>query len=124
MKRLSDYTFHEIARKNKSYEHIFFIAIISIFFIGLIANIEYRGYTGRVTGDTNYQTIVIYEIFNQNTTYNLTVLDGEYLYIPQYKKFVYLAFDLLFFQGKDIRTDELLKNRLLLCAKVLKDVFI
>ena len=55
--------------------------------------------------------------------YNLTVLDGEYLYIPKYGKFLFLTFDILFFQGNDVRTQELLKNRLLLSAKVLKDVF-
>jgi hypothetical protein len=56
-------------------------------------------------------------------TYNLTVLDGEYLFIPSAKKFIFLAFDCLFFQGKDVRGEELLKNRLLLVNKVLKDVF-
>ena len=59
----------------------------------------------------------------KNTTYNLTILDGEYIYIPEYRKFLYITFDILFFQGKDIRTLELLKDRLLLCAKVYKDVF-
>jgi SAM-dependent methyltransferase len=55
--------------------------------------------------------------------YNLTVLDGEYLYIPKYGKFLFLTFDILFFQGKDVRNEDSLKNRLLLSAKVLKDVF-
>jgi len=53
----------------------------------------------------------------------LTVLDGEYVYIPKYGKFLYLAFDILFFQGKDVRNEESLKNRLLLTAKALKDVY-
>ena len=60
---------------------------------------------------------------DKNTQYNLTILDGEYMYISQYKKFLFLTFDILFFQGKDVRSDELLKNRLLLSAKVLKDIF-
>lgn len=55
--------------------------------------------------------------------YNLTVLDGEYLFIPRYNKFLFLTFDILFFQGKDVRSEELLKNRLLLVVKVLKDIF-
>ena len=54
----------------------------------------------------------------KNTTYNLTILDGEYIYIPEYRKFLYITFDILFFQGKDIRTLELLIDRLLLCAKM------
>jgi SAM-dependent methyltransferase len=63
------------------------------------------------------------KVINKNSAYNLTVLDGEYMYVPRYKKFLFLTFDILFFQGKDIRTEELFKNRLLLAAKVLKDVF-
>lgn len=59
----------------------------------------------------------------KHATYNLTVLDGEYIFIPSAKKFVFLAFDCLFFQGKDVRGEELIKNRLLLVSKVLKDVF-
>jgi SAM-dependent methyltransferase len=55
--------------------------------------------------------------------YNLTVLDGEYLYIPKYRKFLYLTFDVLFFQGKDVREEESLRNRLLYSSKILKDVF-
>ena len=62
-------------------------------------------------------------IDKKHSTYNLTVLDGEYLYIPHKKKFIFLAFDCLFFQGKDVRGEVLLKNRLLLVSKVLKDVF-
>ena len=57
------------------------------------------------------------------SVYNQTVLDGEYMYVAKYKKFMFLTFDILFFQGKDVRNDELLKNRLLLSTKVLKDVF-
>jgi len=59
----------------------------------------------------------------KKSQYNLTVLDGEYIYIPKYKKFLFLTFDILFFQGKDLRIEELLKNRLLLATKVLNDVF-
>lgn len=62
-------------------------------------------------------------IDKKHSAYNLTILDGEYLFIPRSQKFVFLAFDCLFFQGKDVRSEELLKNRLLLVSKVLKDVF-
>ena len=55
--------------------------------------------------------------------YNSTVLDGEYLYISKSKKFLFLTFDILFFQGKDVRNEESLKNRLLYIAKTLKDIF-
>jgi SAM-dependent methyltransferase len=55
--------------------------------------------------------------------YNLTIIDGEYMYIAKYGKFLFLAFDILFFQGKDVRNEESLKNRLLLTAKALKDLY-
>lgn len=59
----------------------------------------------------------------KSSPYNLTVLDGEYLYIPKYRKFLFLTFDVLFFQGKDVRDEESLRNRLLYASKILKDVF-
>ena len=71
----------------------------------------------------NLEVKKIKTLSDKYSNYNLTVIDGEYIYISNYKKFLYLAFDILFFQGKDVRSDELLKNRLLLCAKVIKDVF-
>ena len=57
------------------------------------------------------------------TTHDLTVLDGEYLYIPQKKKNLYLAFDILFFNKQDLRGLEQLKERLKKLADVLKDIF-
>ncbi len=75
-----------------------------------------------ISGNLNVKKIKT-SIGDKNVGYNLTVLDGEYLYIPKYKKFLFLVFDILFFQGKDVRSEELLKNRLLLVGKTLKDVF-
>lgn len=60
---------------------------------------------------------------SKSSEYNLTVLDGEYLYVPRYKKFLFLTFDILFFQGKDVRSLESLKDRLLLVQRTLKDLF-
>jgi hypothetical protein len=65
----------------------------------------------------------IKDSIGKNSQYNLTIIDGEYLYIPKYRKFLFLAFDLLFFQGKDVRDHESLKQRLLLTCRVLQDVF-
>jgi len=59
----------------------------------------------------------------KSSDYNSTVIDGEYLYVPRFKKYLFLSFDILFFQGKDVRTIESLKDRLLLVNKLLKDEF-
>ena len=55
--------------------------------------------------------------------YNMTILDGEYVFIKKYKKYVYLAFDILFFKGEDIRTELKLELRLEKMAEVLNNVF-
>lgn len=59
----------------------------------------------------------------KNNDYNLTVLDGEYLYIANYKKNLYLAFDILFYKGTDIRNTEKIFDRLEKLSDVLDNVF-
>ena len=84
--------------------------------------IIYENQVYLISGNLNVKKIKS-SISEKNSVYNLTVLDGEYLYVPKYKKFLFLVFDILFFQGKDVRNEELLENRLLLVCKTLKDVF-
>lgn len=60
---------------------------------------------------------------NYISNYNLTILDGEYVYIPIHKKFIFLAFDILFKKGEDIRNKELLQDRLEDLRDVLSNVF-
>ncbi len=43
--------------------------------------------------------------------YEDTILDGEYIFIKKYQKFMFLGFDILFHQGKDIREEMLLTKR-------------
>ena len=69
----------------------------------------------------NLEVKKIKELKNDN--YNLTVLDGEYLYIHQYKKNIYLAFDILFYKGGDIRNTEKLLDRFEKLSKVLDNLF-
>jgi SAM-dependent methyltransferase len=59
----------------------------------------------------------------KNSNYNLTLIDGEYIYIPKYGKFIYLAFDILFIKGEDVRNKELLKDRLVHLANVIDNNF-
>lgn len=71
MKRLSDYTYH--ALQKKSYEHILFIVIIAVFSLGILGNVSY---TGKVTGDTNYESYSIDTLFIENSNYTL-LLKGD-----------------------------------------------
>ena len=59
----------------------------------------------------------------QKNNHNLTVIDGEYLYLPQYRKCLYLSFDVLFSKGVDIRSTEQLKDRLKILNEIYTDIF-
>lgn len=41
-----------------------------------------------------------------------SVIDGEYIYIPDKNKYIYLGFDMMFYKGLDIRNEYLLEKRL------------
>jgi len=55
--------------------------------------------------------------------YEETILDGEYLFVKKYKKFMFLGFDILFNQGKDIRDEIALIKRYELLNDVTKNLF-
>jgi SAM-dependent methyltransferase len=55
--------------------------------------------------------------------YNNTIIDGEYLYIANKKKFVFLAFDILSYKGEDSRKENILSKRLEKLANVTKTLF-
>jgi SAM-dependent methyltransferase len=65
----------------------------------------------------------IENIYENITKFNDTVLDGEYIYIPKYKKFLYLIFDILFIQGHDTRSESLLETRYDKIYNVTKELF-
>lgn len=54
--------------------------------------------------------------------FNNTILDGEYIFIPKYQKYIYMAFDILFYKGEDIRKKNL-KERIEFLDKVTKEGF-
>lgn len=61
---------------------------------------------------------------NISDKYNLTVLDGEYLYIGDpYYKYIFIIFDILFDAGVDVRLEENLYKRLLIVEKILLNLF-
>jgi SAM-dependent methyltransferase len=55
--------------------------------------------------------------------YEDTILDGEYLFIKKKQKFMFLGFDILFHQGKDIRNETSLTQRYELLNDVTKNLF-
>lgn len=44
--------------------------------------------------------------------YNMTVLDGEYIFVGSKQKFIFLGFDCLVFKGQDLRKESKLETRL------------
>ena len=55
--------------------------------------------------------------------YNNTILDGEYIYINKYNKYLFLGFDILFYCGTDMRNNNILKDRLLKLYDVISNCF-
>jgi hypothetical protein len=55
--------------------------------------------------------------------YEETILDGEYLFVKKYQKFMFLGFDILFHKGKDIRDNNLLFERYELLNDVTVNLF-
>lgn len=53
--------------------------------------------------------------------YNNTIIDGEYIFFPEYQKYIYLAFDILFHKGNDVRNVTILKDRIKLLDDVLNN---
>ena len=62
-------------------------------------------------------------IYSELVEYNDTILDGEYIYIKDDNKYIYLAFDILFYKGNNMRDDVKLENRLIKLNDVLKKCF-
>jgi SAM-dependent methyltransferase len=48
-----------------------------------------------------------------------TLIEGEYIYISSKRKFLFMAFDVLFYKGKDIRSVVSYQDRLKKCSKII-----
>lgn len=55
--------------------------------------------------------------------YDGTILDGEYVYISEKNKYIYLAFDCLIYRGTDVREEPKLEERLSKMNEVLVSCF-
>ncbi len=51
-------------------------------------------------------------------SYNNTILDGEYIFNPEYNKYIFTVFDILYYKDKNVQEEESLERRL----KYLMDV--
>jgi len=40
-----------------------------------------------------------------DSKYNNTIMDGEYMYLSKYNKFVFLAFDCMFYGNENIKNE-------------------
>jgi hypothetical protein len=57
------------------------------------------------------------------SNYNDSIIDGELVYIPKYKKKIFLAFDILFYNNKDIRNLASLQDRFRYLDDLIKNIF-
>jgi SAM-dependent methyltransferase len=46
------------------------------------------------------------------SNFNNTIVEGEYIYLSDKRKYLFMIFDCLYFKGKDIKNEVLLKDRL------------
>ena len=62
-------------------------------------------------------------LYQKLETYDNTILDGEYVFLEEQNKFIYLAFDVLIFRGKDLRNEVKLESRIEKLNEIMKDSF-
>jgi SAM-dependent methyltransferase len=66
---------------------------------------------------------VKYTGFEVDKKYNKTILDGEYVYIPEKNKYLYLAFDILYNCGTDVRNTISLQERINMFSEIIQNCF-
>ncbi len=59
----------------------------------------------------------------KNDMYNDTILDGEYIFLPEYNKHLFMVFDCLISQGKDVRTEIMFMKRINYADKIIEACF-
>jgi SAM-dependent methyltransferase len=55
--------------------------------------------------------------------YNKTILDGEYIYVPEKNKYLYLTFDILYDCGTDVRNTISLQERINFFTNIVQNCF-
>ena len=62
-------------------------------------------------------------ISEKNKKYNDTIIDGEYIYLPEHNKYLFTTFDILFLGSKDVRDIPSLEERLQYLDEVMDACF-
>ena len=75
-------------------------------YLGIITNNKF--YLISTNLEVKYSGI---EFDKQLSKYNNTILDGEYIYNSTYNKYIFAAFDILYYQGNNIQDEILLEER-------------
>lgn len=96
---------YSVTDKADGDRYLGFITDGKLYFITTNLNVKYSGITIK------------------NKKYNDSIIDGEYIYIAKYNKYVFATFDILFSCGKDIRKEDKLKERMVKLDKLLKECF-
>lgn len=63
------------------------------------------------------------EIDKKNSNYNNTIVDGEYIFLPKYNKYLLATFDILYYCNENVRSDPILQNRYNKLDDVLRKCF-
>ena len=51
------------------------------------------------------------ELDKKYSSYNNTIIDGEYILNTQFNKYIYAAFDILYYKGENVQTNPKLEER-------------
>jgi SAM-dependent methyltransferase len=65
-----------------------------------------------------------YFIPPNQSKFNDTILDGELIFLPEKNRYIFMVFDCLFSQGKDVRQDTVFMDRIAEADKVIKNCFV
>lgn len=57
------------------------------------------------------------------SNYNDSIIDGELIYLPKFKKRVFLVFDIIYYNGKDLRDEALLEKRFRHLDDLINNIF-
>lgn len=105
IQHVAEYLIHKYSVDDKADGDRMFLFISSnkIYLISTNMDIKFTGFT--------------------SSHYDNTLIDGEYIYLKDYNKFLFLGFDLLFINGNDMRQESDLFTRLKLLNDVFKTIF-
>lgn len=100
---------YSVTDKADGERHFLFVRDGAVYLVSNILEVKRLG-----AGDFDAKAVAAYEN---------TVLDGEYLFVGKHNRFMFLAFDLLFHKGADVRAEASLRKRYELMMDVTTSLF-